>query len=919
MASLSACMRELRTGGGSALFLIGEAGLGKTSLLEFVRAQVGDEIDVGEGRGESIERGIAFGMAREVIGSLAGHPDLGELQPGEVSDSAAPYLRVLHWLEARAGRPLLLLLDDLHWADGDSLRLFSFLARRAPRLGLGVVAALRPWPGEAAEVARALAAGDRARIETLGPLSPGASAALLAARGGDRLSQRGREHAATLCAGNPLLLGLVADAAARGEHIPDPGTSLGSEAFAEALLLSRFAGLDGEATECVRAASVLGTSFRPEIAVEVAGLETEAGDRALDGLCRSGLLVAADGARMRFAHPLFAEALLHDLSGPARRRLHERAFRILLARGVRSEAVGHARQADLAGDAEARDALADVGREALSIGAVSSAVTQLEAALATAGEDADTELLLTFADALIRHGQTERAAATLQRILASASLEWPMRYEALRMLGIALLLSGVGQPAKTALEQAVALALEHDAPALAVRSLLDQAHTDFVIHGPGVAVRAAARARELAGDAPEGLRQRAEATWGNFAVRSGDPSGFAAAEAIAIRLSHLDRLPLTAEEFAQPRGAVELFADLAVIGDRFDEAERAYRAARAAAEEAGAVTALATQISTMLPLLAASGRYEEVLADVARLDELVDLYPGAVRFAEFTRAEALLRLGRLDECEASIQAADAGAVDVWLARTCSTRLHALWLTWTGRPGASDCFLECEQSTVGAGVEHPAMLYWSTHAMEAHLAVGRDEDARRVLRWTEACSERTPGTWASITAQTGAGAVARFDGDDARAEAHYRAALTLHDQATLPLHRIEALIALGGVLRRSNRAVEARRPLGEAVQRAEAIGAALHVASAQRELAAAGGRRRRAGEDRDRLTPSERRVAALAVDGLTNAEIARRLFLSVHTIETHLRHVYGKLSISGRRELIRMSPSLRLSAAEGGSE
>jgi DNA-binding CsgD family transcriptional regulator len=98
---------------------------------------------------------------------------------------------------------------------------------------------------------------------------------------------------------------------------------------------------------------------------------------------------------------------------------------------------------------------------------------------------------------------------------------------------------------------------------------------------------------------------------------------------------------------------------------------------------------------------------------------------------------------------------------------------------------------------------------------------------------------------------------------------------------------------------------ARAALGEARQLAEMLEAAWLADTARHELQLAGGRRRRRSADRDQLTDAEQHVAELAAEGLTNAEIARRLYLSPSTIETHLRHVYQKLAISSRRELQRL--------------
>jgi DNA-binding CsgD family transcriptional regulator len=115
--------------------------------------------------------------------------------------------------------------------------------------------------------------------------------------------------------------------------------------------------------------------------------------------------------------------------------------------------------------------------------------------------------------------------------------------------------------------------------------------------------------------------------------------------------------------------------------------------------------------------------------------------------------------------------------------------------------------------------------------------------------------------------------------------------------------METLIDYGSFLRRRGRAVHARAPLAAAIAIAEGCGAGWLARTARDELALAGGRRRRGRATRDELTAAQQRVADLAAAGHSNAEIARRLVLSVNTVETHLKHVYTKLGIRSRRQLM----------------
>ena len=113
----------------------------------------------------------------------------------------------------------------------------------------------------------------------------------------------------------------------------------------------------------------------------------------------------------------------------------------------------------------------------------------------------------------------------------------------------------------------------------------------------------------------------------------------------------------------------------------------------------------------------------------------------------------------------------------------------------------------------------------------------------------------------------------------------------------------ALVELGAALRRANRRAAARPPLRAGLDLARACGATRLEERARAELVSAGAKPRRAAlTGAESLTPSERRVATMAADGLSNPEIAQALFVSVNTIETHLKHAYSKLSIHSRSQL-----------------
>jgi DNA-binding CsgD family transcriptional regulator len=151
---------------------------------------------------------------------------------------------------------------------------------------------------------------------------------------------------------------------------------------------------------------------------------------------------------------------------------------------------------------------------------------------------------------------------------------------------------------------------------------------------------------------------------------------------------------------------------------------------------------------------------------------------------------------------------------------------------------------------------------------------------------------------------GEAGLAALEGEADSADERFAQAVELYSQLEQPLEHAQALISFGIHLRRGGRPRDAREPLAGALAICERLGAERLARLARAELAASGGRRRRRGEDGSALTAQERRVAALAADGLANGEIAAALHLSPKTVSSHLQHVYAKLGMHSRRELIR---------------
>lgn len=902
IAAARACLQGARHGTGGALFIVGESGLGKTTVLRAIEDLAREEMDIGSGRGEVMERVVPFGLLEQALSSL--HHDAGLALSGErsVSELSVPYFRLLRWIERRHERPFLLALDDLHWADEDSLRMVAFLARRARWLPLAVIGTLRPWPTAAEELCDGLAQSGDALLWRLEPLGLEAAAQLLADNCGGPVPDETAERAWSMCGGNPLLVEQLAVGLARGEQLPNLRRVSGW--FGEHLLLTRFAGLDQVAWRAARAASVLGTRFRFDVAVEVAELDEAEGDHALEALDRSRLVITEDGYWVTFTHALFGQALYDDIASPARRRLHIRAFEVLLRHGAETQAAEHAIRAGLVGDERAIAVLERTGRAALASCAVATASQHLAAAVQFSGERAGAELVLAFVQALTANGCIDEAAAECARLLTRRDLSWQQRIEALSLCGRVEYLSGKLGLGERALEEAATLAIEHD-PVAAVQPLLDQSLSAWLHGGPKQALPLALRARELATDRDEALRERAETTWGHLALQVGDAGGLVATDRLLAVLDQPEQAHLfDPAELIWPWASVYLFALSSSYVERYDDAMRALRLARAAAEEAGSATGIATVSIHLGGVLIRAGRLEEALREVTAAVELVDLTPGVLAQADLVQAEALLWLGRIPESEEQLARALGRSSEPWfMVALWASHIRGLRLLWAGDAAASDELLEAERLTREAGIGEPCLLQWAGHAIDAHLSAGHLGRAQGVLEWLEQHADQLPCRWPRIQVALGRARVAWHVGEAEVAEASFAEAVTLHSEAELPLSRIETLLAYGRFLRLNAHPAEARGPISEALAGAEAVGAAWLARAAGEELRLAGGKRRRSKHDRDELTEAEQRVAHLAADGHSNAEIARLLYLSVNTVQTHLKHVYRKLGITSRRQLM----------------
>jgi DNA-binding CsgD family transcriptional regulator len=883
------------------LFVEGEAGLGKSSILDCARSMSQPDFYVGIGQGDVMETSLPFGVLAQALTALGG-PAL-TARPERAAARPEQLYRLLRWLET-VEQHVLIALDDLHWADSDSLGLLALLCRRIGSLPLAVIATLRTWPEDARQVASSLVASGVARLEPLAPLSRDASTAMLNDRAGRPVSDAAADRAWELCAGNPLLLEQVALAIDRGS-IDAEAAERWPPVQADGLLLSRFAGLPPAALRCARAASVLGIRFHVDVAATVAGLTEADADRAVEALCGSGLVQPASRGDVRFVHALFAQALYDDLPEPVRARLHARSFDVLAQRGLDAEAAEHALRAGLRGVPDVLAAVERAGRAALEVGALATAASQLSTAVGLAGDQVSTPLLLVQAEALLGAGDPVAASRAYERVLSRSAIDTHLRAGALRMRGRALYASGDHVTAAACFTDAAELLLADD-PDAAAEALVDQALSLHIVLGPRGCLPLVRRAIELATGSDDTIRLRADAARGLLRVMAGDPAGVKATAA-AARMVQANPRPDLADP-AWTWGLTSIHAHAAKYLEQFDVAERSFRSVRLAAEQLGAAEAVTMSLVGEAEVLARTGRLDEALELSSRAEQLTDLVPLGATYNAVVRFLVLLHLDRPAEAdeyrqqlETLVDERDEGTARTWLVHLQGIRHLGL-----GRPeAAAEMYLKAELLYEQLGIGEPCAVPWAGRAVIAHARAGRDEDAARVLEWLDGCSARLPCAYPRVAAAFGRAELAMRHGDHETSERHFRDALALHEDADLPLERVSTLLALGGLLRRSGQPARASKVVAEALERADGMRAPALARYARTELALSGGRRRRRNGD-SRLTPQELRIARLARAGSSRRDIAERLTLSEATVRTHLEHIYTKLNIHSARELMTSS-------------
>ena len=901
LAALERLLAEARAGTGSVLLVEGSAGIGKTSLLAAARERAAESgMRVLHARGTELEREYPLGVARQCLepairpeadrerllrgaARLAG-PVLLDV-PEALEATPVGILHGLYWLVASLAdeAPVLLVVDDAHWADEPSLRFLAYVARRAESLPVALLIAARP----SEEGALAAIGEDPAtlRIEPPALELDGVGRLLRELGPVDEAFARAC-HDAT--GGNPFLLGelvraLRADGvpftAASTERVTEVTPPTVSRAVAATL-----ARLGAEATALARAAAVLGDGIALDVAAELARLPVERAAAAAGDLVRAGLL--DDAAPMQFRHPILTGAVRAGLSTYDRAAAHARAAELLRARGAAPERVAlQLLHAPAAGDADVVSELRLAAERARERGAPTTAAALLRRALAEPPEPA------LLGEVLFELGRAELATGKPDATDHLAEAHRCAHDAATR--GRALVL----------LAQAIPVRRESRARLF---ELVADALPDVQQRNPEVALRLRAMLA-LQGDmdstaAPAG-DTLGEAVFLGHLVFSRMRPGVSAAEIADLATRAARQVDGLLED-----GAASLAFTGMILGlrwtDRLEGAERLLDRAIAAARRRGSTIDFASAMTLRAAVRRRAGRLQDAEAD-ARVALAAALGPEW----SFARGVAplvgvLLDQGRVEEAAGELRAVVAGEaipdsppmIPVLLARM-SVRAaegeHAAALAdWDEAVRRSDRL----GRGANAGWIEDLVVVAGVHQARGDRSAAEAVAAQAVelaTRWD------TPGAIGhALHVQ------ARVGSPDASLDV-LRSAVDLLERSPARLEHARACITFGGALRRRGHRVESRAALREGYELARRCGADALAETARSELRASGIRlQREPVSGADSLTPSERRIAEMAAAGLSNAEIAQELFLTVKTIEMHLTRAYRKLDVRRRAQLAR---------------
>jgi DNA-binding CsgD family transcriptional regulator len=914
LEALDDALARTRDGTGGCLLIEGPAGVGKSRLLATARTRAAEAgVRVLEARGAALERDFAFGVARQLFeqplstaaederqallagaAGLAGRL-LGQAGPEVVAQSGETAFGALHglyWLTANLsdGGPLLLAVDDGHWADPPSLRFLGYLSRRLEGMPVLLLAAGRAPDPEGESLWQELASDPAAEVLRPHALSEAAATAIVRDRLGPEVDAEFSAACHRATGGNPLFLRELVAALEDAEIVPtrdaaESVTAVGPPAVGR-FVLHRLERLGPQATELARSVSVLGGGVDAGPAGDAAGLEPEAARQAADVLVQAEVL--APEQTLSFVHPIVQAAIYEDLLPGDRAARHLAAARLLEERDAPAERVAtQLLQSRPEGDGRWTATLRAAAASAAERGAPAAAIAYLLRALEEPPGDEDRAMVLCDLGRWeLARLDFERAAEHLIAAL-DAPADREVHVRAAVWLSRSALLSGQADLAARALE--------------ALLGQLDAAEGEVALELEAETVtltRLELSLRHLAAERLEALNRRA--------------AGSARFEPIARIQTANERLArgAPADEVAEAistalRGGppqdpyvFSMTVDALIRTERYDAAAPLINIGLEAARALGLRPQLAMMQTQRAILALWRGAVTDAHVDIQLALEVAPDWDFVLRQGVAVAMQVAVERGELDAAQELAERTPElfERERLFLDRYLTSRGRVRIATGDPRAGLADLF-RCGELLEAYGT--PNLVRWRPFAVPGLVELGEESRAEE-LAHEEVASARSFGAPRAVArALRTAGRV--IGGDEGLGL--LEEAVAVAEPSPSRLEAAYAVADLGSELMRRRRRRDGRETLRRALELARECGATALAERVRGELGSGGGRPPRLElTGLEALTPAERRVCELAAGERTNREIAQQLFVTEKTVELHLTNAYRKLGIRSRFQL-----------------
>jgi DNA-binding CsgD family transcriptional regulator len=926
LAVVRAGVEALSRGEGAVVWVEGEPGIGKSSLVAEALAVGGSPgWDIGWGIAGQLTERLPLRVMLDCLQVRPGSPDPRRAHAADVlrrlrqglfadGDASATGIELLVGLvdELSAAAPAVIVLDDLQWADNASLIVWHQLAASIGQLRLLLIGTCRPTPRRAeVQELRAAAIRHGGAVVTLGPLAETDVTALVTAMLGSPPGDTLRQLTAQ-AAGNPLYVRELVDAMVR-EQVLEFGPAAEIAAAGErlpaslaAVLTDRLSSVSPGTAQLLQTAALLGGRFAvTDLAVVLRRPASELAASVQEAVA-AGILTGSE-PDLAFRHLLIQQALYESMPAALRTALHAEAARELATAGAGVLSVAQQLSAaNKPGEAWVRKWLLESG-PALAAQApqVVAEILRRELDATPAGDQGRDGLLASLAWALLAAGSYQEAAAQASRAL-TVMTDPARRAETHWVLTRAQVSAGRSDDAIATMRQALAsagLPAEWRARMLALLAMLQRAATGDLDAADATAIQALT-AGEEAGDA----FATAHALTDLWLTRSVRRDHVAALDHIdrALRVLGDDPGHADLRSFAQD-GCIFTLQNL----DRWPQAEVTLRRAREGSQRSRNPDRATWVTAAVLRYWL--GEWDDALAELGPDDADA---PGLTHSFLRERWSALLLhgvsaliAGRRDERTAADQQLRQGlALPI---QTLADRenqdflvaAHALALEQSGETHQAMARL------AGMLPRRPGEMtlihQWLPDLVRLALTAGDRPMAQAATRacQAEAAAETHPAR-ATVASLRCRGLLESDPGPLTEAVAHYRA---LGPATEVPA----ALEDLAVVLARSGREEAASAAFTEAVGLYEGLQARWDIRRAEGRLRPLGVRRGGRGQRAQRaafgwaaLTPTEVKIAVMVARGESTSDIARSMSLSRRTVQTYISHILAKLGAKGRVDIVR---------------